>query len=139
MFAGNSSNIKSFEDNVKKNKYNKMVSDDVKAMDYMLPGIGNNRQLVRWVYDNKVGDISEPMEMEDKYVVVAITSSEENDLPSAIKMRSVIEPILRNKEKAKQIKAKIKTISSLEAFASESGKAIRRRRAGFLLGLPGPL
>jgi len=58
--------------------------------------------------------------------VVAITGAEEVGVPSASKVRAMVEPILRNAEKAKRIKAKMGTVSTLEALAAAQGQTVQR-------------
>ena len=126
VFAANSRSIKAFEENIKKGNLARLVVSEVKPVDYSIMGVGENRELVRWIYKNDPGEVSEPQDMKDKYVVVAITGAEETGLPSAAKARPMVEPILRNIEKAKQIKAKLGAISTLDALATAKGTSVQR-------------
>jgi len=125
-FAGNSRNAKTFDENLKKANYNRLVSPEIKSTDFVIPGVGESRSLVRWIFENGTGDVSEPQDMKDKYVVVAITGAQEVGLASAAKARPSVEPILRNQEKAKQIKSKIGTVSTLEALATAQKVTVQR-------------
>ncbi|MEO7312051.1 MAG: peptidylprolyl isomerase [Chitinophagaceae bacterium] len=126
MFAGNSRSLKAFDENVKKENLVRLVSSEIKDVDFSIPGIGENRPLVRWIFDNDPGEVSEPQDMKDKYVVVAVTGAEEPGLASATKARPAVEPILRNAEKAKTIKAKAATVSTLDAWAAAQGQKVQR-------------
>lgn len=126
MFAGNSRNLKAFDENLKKANYNRFVVLDIKSTDFVIPGIGDARSLIRWVYENESGEVSDPQDMKDKYVVAAITGVQDKGLINATKARPIVEPILRNVEKAKQIKAKIGTVSTLETVASVQKQTIQR-------------
>ncbi len=126
VFAANSRSIKAFEENIKKGNLARLVVPEVKPVDYSIMGVGENRELVRWIYKNDPGEVSEPQDMKDKYVVVAITGAEEAGLPSAAKARPMVEPILRNIEKSKQIKAKLGAISTLDALATAKGTSVQR-------------
>ncbi len=126
VFAANSRSIKAFDENIKKGNLTRLAVAEVKPVDYSIQGVGENRELVRWIYKNDPGEVSEPQDMKDKYVVVAITGAEEIGLPSAAKARPMVEPILRNIEKAKQIKAKLGAISTLDALAAAKGTSVQR-------------
>jgi peptidyl-prolyl cis-trans isomerase D len=118
QFAGDSRDLKKFNDNADKAKLPKLVETNLKPMDYSVPGIGSSRQLVKWVYEHDRGDVSDAIEVGNRYVVAAITDVQEAGLPSAAKVRAEVEPLLRNREKAKQIIAKIGKPTSLEAVAT---------------------
>ncbi len=118
QFAGDSRDLKKFNDNAEKAKLPKMVEANLKPMDFQIPGIGNSRQLIKWVYEHDRGDVSEAMEVNNRYVVAAITDVQDAGLPGAAKVRAEVEPLLRNKEKAKQIIAKMGKPASLEAVAA---------------------
>lgn len=124
LFAGNSKDFKSFKENVTKNNYNQLIANDIKAADSRVGMLGSSRELVRFMYDNKPGTVSPVIDMTDKLVVAVITNADEAGLPSAAHVRATVEPILKNKEKAKQIIAKIGTISSLDALAAAQHQTV---------------
>jgi peptidyl-prolyl cis-trans isomerase D len=117
IFYGNSRDLKAFDENVKKNSYNKLLATDIKESDYQLSGLGVNRKVVREIFDKETGDVLEPEEFNDQFVVIAITGAEKAGLASAAKARPTVESQLRNREKAKRISAKIGKPASLEALA----------------------
>ncbi len=102
------------------------LSSDIKENDFSIGTIGENRQFVRWIYDNKAGEVSEPFEVSDKYVVAIITAINKPGLMSARAARQTVEPIIRNEKKAKQIiAAKIKG-NTLDAIAKSAGVAVQK-------------
>lgn len=109
------------------NKLNKfpVSSPDIKANDFNIMGLGENRTFVKWVYDNKVGALSDPTDFGDKYVVAMITGISEAGLVSARVARPMVEGILRNEKKAQQIITKF-TGNSLEAYAQSTGTGVQR-------------
>lgn len=125
LFAGNSTNLTAFNDNVAKNDYNKLVANDIKAADYNVGTLGNNRELVRWIYESKPGTVSDVKDMGGKLVVAAITGADDAGLPSASHVRALVEPLLRNKEKAKQIIAKLGAITTLDALATAQHQIVQ--------------
>lgn len=124
LFAGNSKDYASFKENAIKDKYNTLIANGIKAADFKVGSLGVNRDLVRWIYENKQGAVSEVKDMGDKLVVAVLTNADEAGLPSVAHVRATVEPILRNKEKAKQIIAKIGTVSTLDALAAAQHQSV---------------
>ncbi len=124
QFAGESRDAKAFDDNVQKGKLQRLNAPDIQPSEFSIPGLGPNRQLVRWIYDAEVGNVSEPFAIGDKYVVALLTEINKAGTMSAAKARSVVEPILRNKKKAEQIIKKLGSPASLDAAATAGGQQI---------------
>jgi len=122
-FAGTSRDLKSFEQNATKLKHTKLIADNVKEMDYSIAGMPS-RQMVKWAFENKVGSVSEPFDLRDRYVVVAVTGALQEGLQPASVARVMVEPILRNRKKAAELKKKIGTPSSLQQASSVAGVQI---------------
>jgi peptidyl-prolyl cis-trans isomerase D len=123
QFAGNSRDLKSFEANVLKNNLNKRLADNIHEMDYTV-GELPSRAFVKWVYDNKVGTVSEPVDFKNKYVVAVITGNYDEGTQVAAVARMAVEPIVRNQKKAEEIRKKIGTSPSLESIQSVSGSTV---------------
>jgi peptidyl-prolyl cis-trans isomerase D len=124
QFAGESRDAKAFEDNVVKGKLQRLQAPDIQPTEVAIPGLGANRQLVRWVYDADLGNVSEPFTVGDKYVVALLTEINKAGTMSAAKARNAIEPILRARKKAEQIIKKLGTPASLDAAAASIGQSV---------------
>jgi peptidyl-prolyl cis-trans isomerase D len=124
QFAGESRNAQAFDDNVQKGKLQRLNAPDIQPSEVSIPGLGPNRQLVRWIYDADLGNVSEPFAVGDKYVVALLTEINKAGTMSAAKARNVVEPILRNKKKAEQIMKKLGSPASLDVAATASGQQI---------------
>lgn len=94
-------------------------------MDYQIPGLGASRAFVKWIFNNKVGSVSEPMTVGDQYVVALITGEKEKGVQSAAAARIMVEPILRNKEKAKQLVKKFGTYASIDDAAKNTAQQVQ--------------
>ncbi|NCI47895.1 peptidylprolyl isomerase [Sediminibacterium soli] len=140
QFSAASKNAKDFNANALKAGKSIIPGNELKQNDAMLPGLGMNRALIRWVFEGGVGDVSEPMEVGDQYVVAIVTAVHKAGLASAAEARPMVEPILRNEKKAKIIiESKFKG-NTLEAFATSSGSLVQRMdslsfSAPFLTGI----
>jgi peptidyl-prolyl cis-trans isomerase D len=126
QFAGESRDQKAFEDNIQKQHLQKLLAPDIQPSEVAIPGLGANRQLVRWVYDAELGNVSEPLTVGDKYVVAMLTEINKAGIMSATKARSQVEPLLRNKKKADQIIKKLGTPATLEAASTAGGQPVMR-------------
>ena len=120
LFAGNSRTTKAFDENVVKMNLNKRIADNVKEMDYAVSDL-SSRALVKWIYENKVGSVSEPIDLKDKYVVATVTGSYDEGVQPANIARVMVEPILKNKKKAAEIIKKAGSAATLEAIAAATG------------------
>jgi peptidyl-prolyl cis-trans isomerase D len=126
QFAGESRNQKSFDQNIQKLNLQKLLAPEIRPVDYSIPAIGASRQLVRWIYDASLGDVSEPYNVGDKYVVAMLTEINKSGTMSVSKARPLVEPILRNRKKAAIIMKKIASATSLESVASISFQKVQQ-------------
>lgn len=133
QFAANSRDRKQFVDNATKQHLSVLSAADIKKNDFSIPGLGDSRQFVRWVYENKTGDVSEPYEIGDRYIVAVITGSSDKGVMSADQARVTAEPFIINEKKAQKIIAtKFKGGNTLEAVSQGAGvQVLRIDSAGF--------
>ena len=119
QFASTSKNQKSFDETVSKMKLSKNNADNIKGLDYTA-GTLSSRSLIKWIFDNKVGTVSEPFDLKDQYVVAIIT----NEIPEGVQPASIarvlVEPILRNKKKAEAIVKKIGAEKDFTKIATQN-------------------
>ena len=125
QFASVSKDSKSFNAAAVKLNKQAIPASDIKANDFEIPGIGTARNIIRWVYEQDVNDVSEPFELGDNYVVALITSEEKKGLASMSAARPQVEGIIRDKKKAEKIKASIKG-KTLEAIAAGANSFVQR-------------
>lgn len=125
QFATASKDPKSFTANAVKAKKEVFPAANIKANDFEIPGIGESRALVRWVYDNDLNDISEPIEVGDNYIVALINAEEKKGLMSVEAAKPVVENIIKDQKKAEIIKKTFKG-NSLETYAASSNVTIAR-------------
>jgi peptidyl-prolyl cis-trans isomerase D len=101
-----------------------MPSGEIKENDFSIPGVGSARSLVRWIYENGVGDVSEYFEVGESYIVANITSISKKGLPNASQLRIQIEPLVRNEKKAIQIIGSKFSTNNLEAIAKAASVSV---------------
>jgi peptidyl-prolyl cis-trans isomerase D len=139
-FAGSSKDKKAFDDNAAKLNKFPMPTGDIQENDFQVPGLGSNRTFIRWIYENKVGTVSEPKQFDGKYVVAIITSVSPAGLATAAAARPQAEMFIRNEKKAQQIIANKLKGTTLEAMAQAAGTSVQRAdsvafEAGFIPGV----
>lgn len=126
QFAAESRTKELFEENAKKQSLQVGNIAEVKENDTQVLGLGDNRSFVRWVYESKAGDVSEPFEVNDKYIVAVTTAISEKGLMSVAKARPSAEPLIMNEKKALQIiNTKFKgTITDINQAATAAGTMV---------------
>lgn len=127
QFAAESRTPAAFDENARKRNYNKLLAADIKPLDAEIPGLGNSRQLVRWIYEADKGDISEAFNnVGDKSIVVMVTEINKEGTMSPAKARPMVEFIIRNQKKAEQIKKSIGNTNTLDAVAAATKMPVLR-------------
>jgi len=76
------------------------------------------RQLIKWAFDAKPGEVSEPFSIEDQFVVGVLNRIQPKGLPDARTARPLVELTVRNRKKAEQIFKKIGNTPTLESAAA---------------------
>jgi len=123
-FATASRDIKSFNQEAVKLNKQTFPAVGIKSMDYEIPGLGESRSLVRWVYENDLNSVSEPTEIGDSYFVAIITGEEKAGLASVASAKPQVEGILRDQKKATQIKQSFKG-NTMEAIAANAKTVVQ--------------
>lgn len=101
------------------------VPDLIKENDYRVGKLGDARSLVRWIFEAKQGDISEPFSIGDQFVVAVLDKVKEEGVQDAETARVGCEAIIRNQKKADMIKKKIGNNPTLESASAAYGKTIQ--------------
>lgn len=111
-------NLKAFNEYASKNGLAKIdLPVAIKENDFQFGSYTDARNVIKWAFENKEGDVSEPFSLGNDFVVVAIGKKLQEGLQDPATARPIVEPIIRNQKKAEQIKKKIGTAASLESVA----------------------
>ena len=101
----------------------------------------NTREISRWAYEAKVGDVSQIISVDNKYFfIVALTKVRERGVPALESIEKEIATVIR-REKANEklvasIKEKTTGLTSLEAIAEALGTTVSKQ-TGVSFGAPG--
>ncbi|MEQ1546548.1 transposase [Methyloglobulus sp.] len=96
----------------------------IKENDFSVGQMQDARQLVRWVFEAKKGDVSEPFNIGEQFVVASVDKIQSEGTQDATTARPMVEGVIRNEKKAETIIKKLGTGTTLEAAASAYGKQI---------------
>lgn len=122
-FAGKNNTSKAFDEAVKNENLNKRIGENVKINDFMISGLGSAREIIRWMYDANVGDVSSVFALDGRYVVAKLSGKQDEGLMKLdANMRPSIESAVKAEKKAEKIKEKYKSVNSLDAIAQQAGQ-----------------
>lgn len=123
--SGMARDSKAFDNYIKKNGLAKVdVPAVVKENDAQLGGLQDAREAVKWAFDAKEGEVSEPFSIGSQFVVAVVTKRVKEGLPDVKTARPLVEQLVRNKKKAEEIKKKTGNASTLEAAAAAYQKQV---------------
>ncbi|MEN6618559.1 MAG: SurA N-terminal domain-containing protein [Rikenellaceae bacterium] len=92
----------------------------------------NAREISRWAYEAKVGDVSQIISVDNKYFfVVALTAAREAGIPELADVESNIAAILKrektNEKMLASIKEQVQGMTSLEEIAAKLGSVVSKQ------------
>jgi peptidyl-prolyl cis-trans isomerase D len=118
-FAGNNRTREAFEKSVQSQKLNMRTADNIAPTDYVIPNVGQARQLIQWMYnDAKIGDVSNVYSLDNKYVVAVLTGIRKEGTASLGEVRPEVAAEVIRKKKGKIIAEKIGNPTSLKELSS---------------------
>jgi peptidyl-prolyl cis-trans isomerase D len=125
--AGSARTLKQLDDYVAKNGLSKVSNPVViKENDYELGNLQSARDIVRWAFDAKQGEVSaEAFNLENQYVVAVLEKIQPEGTPDAKTARPMVEAEVRNRKKADEILKKITAGMTPEAAAALYNKTVQ--------------
>lgn len=127
-FAGKNPTAADFDATVKKQNLDKRVGDNIKETSFSITGLGPSREVVRWAFNHKVGDISGVFQLgEQRYVVAKLVGIDQKGLMEITATnRPMLEQKVKEEKKAELINKKYGGAASLDAIASSSGQQVQQ-------------
>lgn len=114
---------KEFESYIAKSGLQKVSWPTIlKENDYRVGQFQDARQLVRWAFEAKKGDVSEPFNIDDVFVVATVEKIAEEGTQDAATARAAVEGVVRNQKKAAIIIKKIGANPTPESAAAAYNK-----------------
>ena len=96
----------------------------IKENDFTVGNMQDARSLVRWAFEAKKGDVSEPIVIGDDFVIATVNKIYSEGTQDATTARIGAEAIVRNFKKADLITAKLGATPTLETAASAYNKQV---------------
>ncbi len=122
-FSIEAQDIESFNSLVKEKNVQRRVAvlgpDDV-----AFPNLEASRDIVRWVRDANEGDISEPYDTDDAFVVVAVENISEKGVPPLEDVRGRVEYYTKQEKKAEMFKNEMSGATDLGSLAAKLGLSV---------------
>ncbi len=127
--ATGSKDIQSFNEVAASNNWHPVPASGVAQSAKMISGYENMRELVRWAFDAKQGDVSQVISVENKYFFVAAVSGiHEEGVPTLAEKRAEIESLITMEKKMdkiyNQVKEELTAYNTLESWAEATQKTI---------------
>ena len=123
-FASSAEDLKDFEKLVKSDSLQAASARNIGPNETRVNDMYDARNLVMWAYSDKssVGEVSEVFELEDRYVVAALTDKTPKGTANLEDVREEILVKVKNDKKAERIKEKLRSLSgTLEEQAKAFG------------------
>ncbi len=120
---------KAFEEVAKSENFEVRTVKDMKALDENIPGVGPERRIVQWAFEDgvKAGDIRR-FEIPGGYIVAQVTAVKKDGLISAEEASAVVTPILLKEKKAELINKNI-TGTTLTEIAKNKNSSVQTASA----------
>lgn len=126
-FAGRNTTAAAFDEAAKKLNYQVRMGDNVQINSFNIGGVGPAREVVKWMYDHKVGDISPVFQLGDKrYMVAKLSSINDKGLrPLTAAERPMVEQKVKEEKKTELISKKYAG-QSLDAIAGATQQTVQQ-------------
>ena len=120
---------KVFTDLAKESNYMVRPVNKIKALDENLPGLANQRTIVKWAFneETEIGDIKR-FNVNNGYAVVQLTAAYKEGLMSVEDATATVLPKIRKERKASQIISLHKG-KAIDALSSDAGQAMSNANA----------
>lgn len=131
-FSGKNNTNELFQKAVVDQKLNKRIAESVKESDRSVSGLTNSRPLVKWIYENELGIVSEPMEYSNKFIVAVITEVNEKGVAPLEKVKEDVKAKVVQEKKAQkfveEFNAALTAGTTVDALASKFGLSIEQAK-----------
>ena len=76
-FAGKYNTAEFFDKGIEEQKLNKRLADNIKEADKQIPGMENPKELIRWIYQAKKGEVSQSYQFGNRFIVAKLSEIKE--------------------------------------------------------------
>lgn len=110
--------------------FNKAVTDNalakrvasVRPNDRVVGGMQSSRELARWAWNGKKGDVSQVMEFGNNFVIATVTEEHVTGIAPFEQAKQAVRVLVLNEKKAQMIQDKLKGATTFEAMTAAISK-----------------
>jgi peptidyl-prolyl cis-trans isomerase D len=110
-FAGENTSYQKFNEAVKKQNLDKKFAS-INEGERTIAGLESARIVIRWAYENKQGTVSDPLDLNNTYVVAVLTQIKKKGTAPLEQVKNEVELAVRKEKKADKIAEKINKLKS---------------------------
>ena len=122
-FAGKYNTAELFDKGLEEQKLNKRLADNIKEGDKQVPGLENPKELIRWIYASKKGDISTAYQFGNRFIVAKITEIKEKGTAPLDQVKDEVTLKVKQDKKAegflKEFDANLSTSKTTDDLATK--------------------
>jgi len=106
-FRGKATNYSKFEEQAKEYGLDPRIVPDIAKEQRTIPGLGNTAQIIGWAYNAEEGDVSTIFEVEDQYIVAALSEVNNDGYADFEDVRMEVELAVKKQKKGEVIAASL--------------------------------
>lgn len=128
QFAGNNTTAAKFDKAVADQGLVVKYASNLRPNDTRITGLESPRELIRWAFDAKVGEVSKPFELGDRFVIAKLTQAAEEGIAPFDAVKTQIDLVVRRDKKAEKMIAQINAggePKSLEDLATKFNTTVQ--------------
>ncbi len=122
QFAGVNNTAEKFNQAITSQGLVKRVANGIKTTDRTIAGFDNAREMIRWAYKAKKGDVSQPFEFPDKFAVALLTEVREKGFAPIEQIKEQLTTLVKKEKKADKFIQEFKAdkgLGNLQAIAQK--------------------
>ncbi len=104
QFRAEVNNPKEFRDLYVKENITPRFATDFARNTKQLPGLEDSREIIRWAYENSENSISQIFDLNDMYIVAALTSVKDKGAEKLDRVKTQIEIAIKKQKKLEKLK-----------------------------------
>lgn len=106
-FASENQTYKKFLQAIEKQRLTKKIASNLTEVDKSIPGIESPRQILQWAFEAKKGEVSEPKQVENQFIIAALAEVRIKGTAPFELVKNDVELQVRKEKKTKKIAEQI--------------------------------
>lgn len=124
-FVADCKSYEDFNKKVMETKLNKRVASRLRSTERNITGLTKPREIIRWAFDAKKGEVSKVFDLKDQFVVAVVTGVREKGIAPLEQVKSDVEYLVKREKKgeilAKKMSDALSGVSSIDQLAQKLG------------------